>query len=187
MKVVFTRVSVLQKRRNIFYSFAFKTLNKTECIIKECKSNLFKREHAVRYIKTTFIFEHQVAVIVLQQTKCLKCNKSWKILSDLVHYETTVHNKVYTSRMNIFRLLIELSFCTRLVLLICNYICLLVTDFVNENSFKQSSYFQTHNVISSLTFLSSLSVSFVVSVSKNSTLSSVFEIHHLSQTSVYCS
>lgn len=187
MKVALTRVSVLERRRNISYNSAFKASNETECIVRECEGDLSKREHAVRHIKTTFTFEHQVAAIVLQQTECLKCSKSWKISSDLVHHETTAHDEVYTSRMNIFRPLFEQPSCTRLARLIRKHICLLVADSVSGNPFKQSSHSQTHDAISSLTFSSSSSVSSAVSASKNLTSSSAFEIHQLSQIPVYCS
>lgn len=75
MKIVLTRVSVLEKRKNIFYNSAFKVSNGAECIIRRCEGDLFKREHAVRHIKTTFTPEHQVAAIVLQQTECLECDR----------------------------------------------------------------------------------------------------------------
>ena len=68
MEASLARISVLEKSRDIFYRSAFKASNGTECIIRGCGSDLSKREHAVRHIKTTSTPEHQVAAIVLQQT-----------------------------------------------------------------------------------------------------------------------
>ena len=65
MKITLTRVSVLERRKDISYNSAFKALNETKCIVRECEDNLSKREHAVRYMKITFIFEHQIAAIIL--------------------------------------------------------------------------------------------------------------------------
>ena len=116
MEVALARVSVLEKRRDISYSSAFKASNGTECIIRGCGGDLSKREHAVRHIKTTSTPEHQVAAVILQQTECLACGKSWKTPSGLVHHETTAHCEAYTSRMDIFRPLFEHTSRTRLVL-----------------------------------------------------------------------
>ena len=120
MEAALARVSVLEKRRDISYSSAFKVSNGTECIIRGCGGDLSKREHAVRHIKTTSTPEHQVAAIVLQQTECLECGRGWKTPSGLVHHETTLHGEAYTSRMDIFRPLFEQSSCTRLALMIRN-------------------------------------------------------------------
>lgn len=76
LEAALTRVSILENRKDISYRFAFKASNGIECIIRECEGDLFKREHALRHIKTTSTLEHQVAAIVLQQTGCLKCDKS---------------------------------------------------------------------------------------------------------------
>jgi len=186
MEAALARVSVLERRRDISYNSAFKASNGTECIIRGCGGDLSKREHAVRHIKTTSTPEHQVAAIVLQQTECLECSKSWKTPSGLVHHETTVHGEAYTSRMDIFRPLFEQSSCTRLALLIRKHICLLVADSVGVNPSKQSSHSQTHDAIPSPTFPPGPSVPSAVSASENSTPSSAPEIHQLSQIPVYC-
>lgn len=111
LEAALTRVSVLEKRRDISYRSAFKASNGTECIIRGCGGDLSKREHALRHIKTTSTPEHEVAAIVLQQTGCLECDKSWKTPSGLVHHETTVHGEPYTSRMDVFRPLFEQTSC----------------------------------------------------------------------------
>lgn len=186
MEAALARVSVLEKRKDISYSSAFKASNGTECIIRGCGGDLSKREHAVRHIKTTSTPEHQVAAIVLQQTKCLECGKSWKTPSGLIHHETTAHGEAYTSRMDIFRPLFEQSTCTRLALMIRKHLRLFFTDSVGGNPSKQSSHSQIHDAIPSPTVPLGLSVPSAVSASENSTPSSAPEIHHLSQTPVYC-
>ena len=187
MEASLARISVLEKRRDISYRSAFKASNGTECIIRGCGSDLSKREHAVRHIKTTSTPEHQVAAIVLQQTECLECGKSWKTPSGLVHHETTAHGEAYTSRLDIFKPLFEQSSRARLGLKTCKHICLLVADSVDGNPSKQSSHSQIHDAIPSPTFPLGISVSMSAgSTSKNSTPSSVPESHHLSQTPVYC-
>ena len=118
MEAALARVSVLERRRDISYSSAFIVSNGTECIIRGCGSDLSKREHAVRHIKTTSTPEHQVDAIVLQQTECLECGRGWKTPSGLVHHETTLHGEAYTSRMDIFRPLFEQSSCTHFSLMI---------------------------------------------------------------------
>ena len=114
LEAALTRVSVLENRRDISYRSAFKASSGTECIIRGCGGDLSKREHALRHIKTTPTPEHQVAAIVLQQTGCLECNKSWKTPSGLVHHEATVHGDAYTSRMDFFRPVFEQTSCIRL-------------------------------------------------------------------------
>ena len=185
MEAALARVSVLEKRRDISYSSAFKVSNGTECIIRGCGGDLSKREHAVRHIKTTSTPEHQVAAIVLQQTECLECGRGWKTPSGLVHHETTLHGEAYTSRMDIFRPLFEQSSCTRLALMIRKHVCLLCADSVGGNPSKQSSHSQTHDAIPSPTFPPGPSVPCAVSASENSTPSSAPDIHHLSQTPVH--
>ena len=118
LKIALTRVSILENKRDISYRSAFKASNEIECIIRECENYLSKKNHALRHLKTIIIFEHQIAAIVLNQTQCLKCDKSWKISFDLVHHETTVHEEIYTSRMNVFRSLFEQTVCMRLALMI---------------------------------------------------------------------
>ncbi len=120
LEAALTRVSVLENRRDISYHSAFKASNGTECIIRGCGGDLSKRKHALRHIKTTSTPEHQVAAIVLQQTGCLECDKSWKTPSGLVHHETTVHGEAYTSRMDVFRPLFEQTSCMRLTRIIRN-------------------------------------------------------------------
>ncbi len=186
MEAALARVSVLEKRRDISYSSACKASNGTECIIRGCGGDLSKREHAVRHIKTTSTPEHQVAAIVLQQTECLECGRSRKTPSGLVHHETTAHGEAYTSRMDIFRPLFEQSTCTRLALMIRKHLCLFVADSVGGNPSKQSSHSQIHDAIPSPTVPPGPSVPSAVSTSEKSTPSSAPEIHHLSQTPVYC-
>ncbi|KAL2049684.1 hypothetical protein ABVK25_010025 [Lepraria finkii] len=169
MEAALARISVLEKRRDISYSSAFKVSNRTECIIRGCGGDLSKREHAVRHIKTTSTPEHQVAAIVLQQTECLECDRGWKTPSGLVHHETTLHGKAYTSRMDIFRPLFEQSSYS-----------------VGGNPSKQSPHSQTPDAIPNPTFPRGPSVPSAVSASENSTPSSAPDIHHLSQTPVHC-
>jgi len=106
LEAALTRVSVLEKRRDISYFYAFKASTGKACIVRGCGSVL-SAQHTVRHLKTTSTPEHQVAAIVLQQTECLECNKKWKIPSGLAHHETTFHGKAYTSRMEIFRPIFE--------------------------------------------------------------------------------
>ena len=183
MEASLARISVLENRMDISYSSAFKASNGTECIIRGCGGNLSKQEHALRHLKTTSTPEHQVAAIVLQQTECLECGKSWKKPCGLLNHEKTAHGEAYTSRMDIFRPLFEQYSCTRLVLMVRKHIGLLVTDSVGGNPSKQSSHSQTHDAIRSPTFPS---IPSAVSASENSTPPSAPEIHHLCQTPVYC-
>lgn len=186
MEAALARISVLEKRRDISYSSAFKASNGTECIIRGCRSDLSKRGHVVRHLKTTPTPEHQVAAIVLQQTECLECSKSWKIPSALVHHETTAHSEVYTSRIDIFRPLLEQSSRTRFAIIIRKHICLLVADSVGGDPSRQSLHSRTHDAIPCPTFPPGPNVPSAVSASENSTPSSAPEIHHLLQTPVYC-
>ena len=107
LEVALARLSVLENRRDISYRSAFKTSNGTKCIIRGCGGDLSKPDHALRHIKTTSTPEHQVAALILQQTRCLECDRTWKTSSGLVHHETTIHGEAYTSRMDVFRPLFE--------------------------------------------------------------------------------
>ena len=117
LEAALTRISVLEKRRDICYCCAFKAPTGDECIIRGCGS-VVSTQHTIRHLRTTSTPQHQVAAMILQQTECLECNKSWKIPSGLVHHETKFHGDVYTSRMEIFRPIFHQTSCTFLALVI---------------------------------------------------------------------
>ena len=117
LEAVLTRVSVLEKRRDICYCCAFKASTGDECIIRGCGS-IISTHHTVRHLKTTSTPQHQVAAMILQQTECLECDKSWKVPSGLVHHETKVHGEAYRSRMEIFGPIFHQTSCTFLALII---------------------------------------------------------------------
>ena len=118
LEAALTRVSVLEKRRDICYCCAFKASTGDECIIRGCGSVVSTR-HTVRHLRTTSTPQHQVAAMILQQTECLECDKSWKVPSALVHHEIQVHGEAYTSRMEIFGPIFhQTTSCTFLTLII---------------------------------------------------------------------
>lgn len=75
LKVVLTRISILKKRRDICYQYVFKVANEKECLIRECDVKSSSSKNIIRHFKMTIIFEHEIAVIILQQTDCLQCER----------------------------------------------------------------------------------------------------------------
>ncbi len=64
LETALTRISVLEKRRDISYDHAFKASNGKQCMIRGCGSELSRPNHAIRHIKNTSTPEHQVATMV---------------------------------------------------------------------------------------------------------------------------
>lgn len=109
LKAALARVSVLEKRKNICYRYAFKAANGAECIVRRCgaKSSSFKND--IRYIKNTTTPEHKVAAIILQQTDCLQYGKHWKSPNGLDHHKKAVHKETRSSRINTFQPFLQQS------------------------------------------------------------------------------
>jgi hypothetical protein len=74
LKIVLTRISILKKRKDTFYKYAFKISNKRECLIRECDIKISSKNN-IRHYKITFTSEHQIVVIILQETNYLQCEK----------------------------------------------------------------------------------------------------------------
>ncbi|KAL2056588.1 hypothetical protein ABVK25_002982 [Lepraria finkii] len=160
LEAALTRISVLEKRRDICYCCAFKAPTGDECIIRGCGS-VVSTQHTVRHLRTTSTPQHQVAAMILQQTECLECNKSWKIPSGLVHHERKFHGNVYTSRMEIFRPIFHQTSCS-----------------VDGKS---------HDIIPSPSFPPNITDPPPAdSASANPTSPPDSEVHHLPRTPVYC-
>ncbi|KAL2056606.1 hypothetical protein ABVK25_003000 [Lepraria finkii] len=103
LEAALARILVLERRRDIFYRFAFKAADGGECIVRGCGSKSSLPKNAIRHFNSTPTPEHEVAAIVLQQTDCLQCGMGWRTPSGLAYHEKTVHNETRSSRMDTFK------------------------------------------------------------------------------------
>lgn len=121
LEAVLARISVLEKMRDIFYQYAFKTANEGECLVRGCGAKSSSSKNTIRHIKTTITSEHEIAAIILQQTDCLQCEMQWRTPTGLAHHESTVHNDNHSSRMDIFQPFLQQSSCKCLPVMICKF------------------------------------------------------------------
>lgn len=66
LEAALTRITVLEKRRDISYCFTFRASTGNGCIIRGYGGVLSSQRHSVRHLRTTATPEHQAATIILQ-------------------------------------------------------------------------------------------------------------------------
>ena len=102
------RLSVMEAKMDISYRDAFiNTVENGRCIVRGCTSKATRSDRILRHIRYSKNPEHEVAAIILEQTKCFQCNRRLGSLGGLRSHECTVHKERYESRMDIFKQVLE--------------------------------------------------------------------------------
>lgn len=103
LEAAHARVSILEKRRDIIYTNAFKASSGRKCIVRGCSGKLSRPDHLARHLNATSTPEHRIAAIILLQKECLQCNKRWSRPCYLLKHEISDHNESHTSRIDVLR------------------------------------------------------------------------------------
>lgn len=102
LETALARISVLEQRRDISYTNAFKTTNGEGCIVRGCDAKP-SQKNFIRHVKTTSTPEHEVAAAILKQTDCLQCGLHWQTPSGLAYHEALIHDENHSSRIDTFK------------------------------------------------------------------------------------
>lgn len=102
LEAALIRISVLERKRDISYLDGFKASHTGGCVVRGCKDRNQRPDNALRHLKDSPSPEHQVAAIILGQTRCLQCSRDYTRPSYLLSHEIKDHNEIYTSRLDGF-------------------------------------------------------------------------------------
>ena len=100
--------SIIAASNRLSYRGAFiNTVEDGRCIVRGCTSKATRSDRVLRHIRDSKNPEHEVAAIILEQTKCFQCNRRLGSLSGFKSHECKVHKERYESRMDIFKQVLE--------------------------------------------------------------------------------